>query len=163
LFEAVDAALSDLGPLVLVLDDLQWADRPTLLLLGFVLRSIRPVPLLAVGTYRDTEIGRHSALAAALGELRRDAPVERIALRGLSPGDVAELTRDQLGGDDMVAAVHARTGGNAFFVEEVLRGLAENAGEEVPESVRQAVGGRLARVGDAAERLAAVAAVLGLE
>src|SRR6185437_13468727 len=104
LFEAVDAALSDLGPLVLVLDDLQWADRPTLLLLGFVLRSARPAPLLAVGTYRDTELGRHSALAGALAELRRDAPVERIAVRGLSPAEVAELARAQLGDDQVAAA-----------------------------------------------------------
>jgi DNA-binding SARP family transcriptional activator len=163
LFDAVDAVLSDVAPLVLVLDDLQWSDRPTLLLLAFLLRSPRPGPVLAVATYRDTELGRRSALTGVLADLRRAAPLERIGLRGLEPVDVAALARARLGRAEVAGAVHARTGGNAFFVEEVLRGLAEGAGEQVPESVRQAVGGRLARVGEDAEELVAVASALGLE
>ncbi len=166
LFAAVDDVLGGLAerrPLVLVLDDLHWADRPTLLLLGFVLRSSRPAPLLAIGTYRDTEMGRRTPLAGALADLRRDGGAERVALRGLEAGEVGELAAAWLGAGaaaGVAAAVHERTEGNAFYVEEVLRGLAEHD-PAVPESVRHAVGARLARLGPAADELLAVAAVLG--
>jgi predicted ATPase len=166
LFLAVDDVLTGIAerrPLVLVLDDLHWADRPTLLLLSFVLRSGRPAPLLVVGTYRDTEVGRRTPLAGALADLRRDGGAERIGLRGLAPGEVGELASAWLGpeaGARVADTVHARTGGNAFFVGEVLRGLADNDAS-VPESVRHAVGARLARLSPEADELLAVAAVLG--
>jgi DNA-binding SARP family transcriptional activator len=163
LFDAVDAALADRAPLLLVIDDLHWADRGTLLLASFVLRSPRPGPLAIVGTYRDTELGRRSPLTGALADLQRDGTLDRIGLRGLQEDEVAELARSLLGADDVAARVHARTGGNAFFVEEVLRGLAEAGTPEVPESVRHAVGVRLSRLSDAANDLLAVAAILGLE
>ena len=164
LFDAVDGAFGAVAggrALLLVLDDLHWADRGTLLLTSFLLRSQRPGPLLVLGTYRDTELGRDRPLAAALADLRRDGALDRVGLRGLAEDDVAALARDLLGDDALAAAVHARTDGNAFFVEEVLRGLGESA--EVPESVRQAVGVRLARLGRDANELLAAAAVLGLE
>jgi tetratricopeptide (TPR) repeat protein len=166
LFAAVDDVLTGVAerrPLLLILDDLHWADRPTLLLLAFVLRSPRRAPLLAVGTYRDTEIGRRTPLAGALAELRRDGGAERIALRGLDAGEVAELVAARVGSEEaarLAGAVHARTGGNAYFVEEVLRGLAEGDAA-VPESVRHAVGARLARLSEPADELAGVAAVVG--
>ena len=163
LFDAVDAALADRAPLLLVIDDLHWADRGTLLLASFVLRSARPGPLAIVGTYRDTELGRHSPLTGALADLQRDGALDRIGLRGLDEDDVAALARSLLGADDAAARIHARTGGNAFFVEEVLRGLAEIGTPEVPESVRHAVGVRLSRLSDAANEMLAVAAILGLE
>ena len=164
LFGAVDAALGDLAGergLLLVIDDLHWADRGTLLLIGFLLRSERTAPLLVLGTYRDTELGRHSPLTGALAELQRDGVLQRIGLRGLSEEDVAALARALLGDDTAAARVHARTDGNAFFVEEVLRGLAER--HELPESVRHAVGVRLAGLGEDANALLAAAAVLGTE
>ena len=167
LFDAVDATLAGLAAergLLLVIDDLHWADHATLLLTSFLLRSGRPAPLLVLGTYRDTELGRHSPLTGALAELQRDGALDRIGLRGLeerrrgasSPGAL-------LGADDAVGAprVHARTDGNAFFAEQVLRGLADSP--EVPESVRHAVGVRLSRLSEAANELLAAAAVLGLE
>ena len=156
--------IAERRPLVLILDDLHWADRPTLLLLSFVLRGGRPAPLLVLGTYRDTEVGRRTPLAAALADLRRDGGAERIGLRGLAPGEVGELATAWLGAETaarVAGAVHARTGGNAFFVEEVLRGLADDDAS-VPESVRHAVGARLARLSPEADELLAVAAVLGL-
>ena len=164
LFDAVDAALADLAAergLLLVIDDLHWADRGTLLLTSFLLRSERPAPLLVLGTYRDTELGRRSPLTGALAELQGEGALERIGLRGLAEDEVAALARSLLGDDRVAARVHARTDGNAFFVEEVLRGLAESP--EVPESVRHAVGVRLSRLGDDANELLAAAAVLGLE
>ena len=164
LFEAVDAALAELAAerdLLLVIDDLHWADRGTLLLLSFLLRSERPTPLFVLGTYRDTELGRLTPLTGALAELQSAGALDRVALRGLSEAEVAQLARSLLGGDEAAARVHARTDGNAFFVEEVLRGLTE--GPQVPESVRHAVGVRLARLGDDANELLGAAAVLGLE
>ena len=167
LFAAVDDVVTGIAerrPLVLVLDDLHWADRPTLLLLSFLLRSGRPAPVLVIGTYRDTDVGRRTPLAAALADLRRDGGAERIGLRGLAPRDVGELATAWLGAEAsarVASDVHARTGGNAFFVEEVLRGLAGDDAS-VPESVRHAVGARLARLSPEADDLLAVAAVLGL-
>jgi DNA-binding SARP family transcriptional activator len=174
LFDAVDAALTERAPLLLVIDDLHWADRGTLLLAGFVLRSARSGPLQLVGTYRDTELGRRSPLTGALADLQRDGALDRIGLKGLREDEVAALARAVLGGEgapgkaiggveEVAARVHARTGGNAFFVEEVLRGLAEAGTPDVPESVRHAVGVRLSRLTDAANELLAVAAILGLE
>ena len=169
LFDAVDAALCAVAgdrPLLLLLDDLHWADRPTLLLLGALLRSPRRAPLLAIATYRDRELQGGGAAAVALAELQRDRAVDRISMSGLSGGDVAQLARSWLGDEAaarVAGGVHARTGGNAYFVEEMLRGLADRDTDAVPDSVREAVAARAARLGEDAEALLMVAAVLGLE
>ncbi len=166
LFDAVDDALADLAsraPLLLVIDDFHWADRGTLVLTSFLLRSSRRGPMLVLGTYRDTELGRHTPLTAALVELRQGGALDRVDLRGLLLEDVATLARSVLGSDEIAPRVHARTDGNAFFVEEVLRELAESGSSVVPESVRHAVGVRLSRMGDDANELIAAAAILGLE
>ena len=166
LFDAVDSALTDLAaraPLLLVIDDFHWADRGTLLLTNFLLRSSRPGPVLVLGTYRDTELGRQTPLTSALAELRRGGALDRVDLHGLAVDDVAVLTASALGSAEIAPRVHARTGGNAFFVEEVLRELAESGPQAVPESVRHAVGVRLSRMGDDANELIAAAAILGLE
>ena len=107
LFEAIGARLEGT---VLLLDDLHWADAGTLRLLAHVLR--RPKPPRVLGAYRDTEIGRTHPLAAVLADLRRDGLVERLPLRGLTAGEVQAM-----GGTEEIAA---ETGGNPFFVEEVL-------------------------------------------
>ncbi len=166
LFDAVDSAFTDLAaraPLLLVIDDFHWADRGSLLLTSFLLRSSRPGPMLVLGTYRDTELGRHTPLTTGLGELKQGGALDRIDLRGLPLDDVATLARSILGTDEIAPRVHARTDGNAFFVEEVLRELAESGPHAVPESVRHAVGVRLSRMGDEANELIAAAAILGLE
>jgi DNA-binding SARP family transcriptional activator/tetratricopeptide (TPR) repeat protein len=166
LFDAVDAALANLAtraPVLLLIDDFHWADRGSLLLTSFLLRSSRPGPMLVFGTYRDTELGRRTPLTAALGELGRDGSLDRLDLRGLPLQDVAALARSLLGTDEFAPRVHARTDGNAFFVEEILRELAEPGPRLVPESVRHAVGVRLSRMGDQANELIAAAAILGLQ
>ncbi len=166
LFDAVDSALTDLverGPLLLVIDDCHWADRGSLLLTSFVLRSSRPGPILILGTYRDTELGRQTPLTAALSELKQGGALDRIDLHGLPLDDVAELARSMLGSDELAPRVHARTDGNAFFVEEVLRELAQAGPRVVPESVRHAVGVRLSSMGEDANEMIAAAAILGLE
>jgi DNA-binding SARP family transcriptional activator/tetratricopeptide (TPR) repeat protein len=166
LFDAVDSAFTDLAaraPVLLMLDDFHWADRGTLLLTGFLLRSSRPGSLLVLGTYRDTELGRHTPLTSALAELRRGGAVDRVDLHGLTLADVETLTASVLGNAEIAPRVHERTGGNAFFVEEILHELAESGPQAVPESVRHAVGVRLSRMDDDANELIAAAAILGLE
>ena len=166
LFDGVDSAITDLAaraPLLIVIDDLHWADPGSLLLTSFLLRSRRPGPILMLGTYRDTELGRNTPLTRTLAELKRGGGLDRIDLRGLPPDDVATLARSLLGSDELAPRVHARTDGNAFFVEEVLRGWAQAGADEVPESVRHAVGVQLSSMGDAANELIAAAAILGLQ
>lgn len=166
LFDAVDSAITDLAataPLLIAIDDLHWADRGSLLLTSFLMRSSRPGPILMLGTYRNTELGRNTPLTRALAELGRTGALDRIDLRGLPLDDVATLARSMLGSDELAPRVHTRTDGNAFFVEEVLRGWAESGASEVPESVRHAVGVRLSSMGDAANELIAAAAILGLQ
>jgi class 3 adenylate cyclase len=182
LFDAVRAFLVWLGqehPVVLVLDDLHWADAPTLLLVRYLARFAEG-PLLIVGTYRTTDLSATHPLAEALADLRRERLVERLALSGLREEQIAELL-ERTTGHDMppvfVHGLHVQTNGNPFFVEEVVRHLAESGviyqrdgrwtsdvaveRAAIPDEVREAVGRRVARLSDACRRVLAAAAVLG--
>ncbi len=150
LFEAVGARVA--GSL-LVLDDIHWADSGTLRLLAHVLR--RPDAPTVLAAYRDSEVSRAHPLADALADLRRDGLVERIALRGLPEAAVAELVP---AGD--AARLHAQTGGNPFFIEQVL---ADDGGEGIPEGVKDVIGRRLNRLAPDTGRVLAIAAVAGRE
>lgn len=182
LFESVARLLSAASaerPAVLALDDLHWAEAPTLSLLGHLLSSPEAPSLLVVGTYRASEVPADHSLAAAIADLRRDHPVDRISLSGLSEDGVAELVGDWMGLDTPAAfsrAVHERTEGNPLFVEELLRHLGESdaiprhggrwapgavADLGVPEGVKEVVGHRLARLSEGAGQALAAAAVLG--
>ena len=185
LFEAITVLLdhaASVAPVMLVLDDLHWADKPTVLLLRHLMRSPRPQRIFIVGTYRDTEVGPDRPLGAALADLRRDHRYDRIRLRGLGADDVIALTGEW--GDAELAAVvgHAlyeETEGNPFFVAETLRHLAETgairmqegrwtadaaaAEFAIPEGVREVVTGRLARLPESARRVLSIASVMGAE
>jgi class 3 adenylate cyclase/tetratricopeptide (TPR) repeat protein len=186
LFEAVIALLAAATterPVLLVLDDLHWAATPTLLLLRHLIRSTEPMPLLVVGTYRDTDLGRTHPLAEMLADLRRESGVERIALGGLDEAGVASFLERAAGhelddnGQALARAVHAETEGNPFFVGEILLNLAETgtiyqrdgrwvsdlAVEQVgiPEGVREVIGRRLSRLSETDNAVLAVAAVVG--
>jgi class 3 adenylate cyclase/tetratricopeptide (TPR) repeat protein len=134
LFDAVAAwlvATAAVRPLVLMLDDLHWADAPTLLLLRHVVRATVTARLLVVGTHRDTEVDQKHPLVTLLADLRPLMGVASLPLGGLEEADVVELL-EQAGGqalDDtgrrLARAVRTETGGNPFFVGEVLRHLAE--------------------------------------
>ncbi len=189
LFDGVASFLvnaSGANPLMLVLDDLHWADRPTLLLLQHLARRLEGSRLLVVGTYRDVDLDRRHPLAEILSDLRREPGFERILLRGLTAEEVLALFQAMAGGDELgeqaaevAAAVHRETEGNPFFIESVVQHLAEtgavyrengrwvtNASVEemgIPEGVRDAVGRRLSRLSDACNRALADAAVLGRE
>jgi len=183
LFDAVVVFLSAIGragPLVVLLDDLHWADGPTLALTRHLVRS-REASGLVVATYRETELSRRHPLAEVLAELRRDRLVERVPLGGLTAEDVSGLLAAEGSGHvpprGFVEALHAETEGNPFFIEEILRHLVETgtiverdgrwtsdrAIEDmaIPEGVREAVGRRLAGLSDTANRALAEASVLG--
>ena len=100
LFEAVAALVSAIArarPLLMVLEDLHWADRPTLLLLRHLLRSSHEASLGIVATYRETELGRTHPLAEMLAELRREEGVTRIGLRGLEEEHVSQFIGQWIG------------------------------------------------------------------
>jgi DNA-binding winged helix-turn-helix (wHTH) protein len=179
LFESVTGYLERVSrrePLVLVLDDLHWADKPSLLLLQFLAREMRVMRLLVVGTYRDVELGRQHPLAAVLGELAREAPYRRIALRGLTADEVRRFIEAAAGAPPepaLAAAVYDMTEGNPFFIGEVVRLLAAEgapaAGSDVtlagrlPEGVREAIGRRLSVLSEECNRVLSEASVVGRE
>jgi DNA-binding SARP family transcriptional activator len=176
LFDAVGgwlAAASADYATMLVLDDLQWAARPTLMLLRHLVRSPAPMRLVVVGTYRDTDLGASHPLAAVLADLRREPHVTRVSLSGLEPDEVDEMLAaagpyDSLPrGADLGRALWSETDGNPFFVQELYRSRVERgeavagAGLAVPEGVREVVGRRVGRLGDATGKVLSAASVIG--
>jgi DNA-binding CsgD family transcriptional regulator len=140
---------------IVVLDDLHWADDATLDLLQVVGRRVSRLPVLVIGTYRDHEVGPDHPLRLALG----DVPAAAMQEVRLGPLSVAAVERLREGGVD-ARAVHAATGGNPFFVTEVLAG-SWRGDEPVPTTVRDAVQARVVRLGSDAQAAARAAAVLG--
>jgi DNA-binding SARP family transcriptional activator/tetratricopeptide (TPR) repeat protein len=161
LFEAVAERLTSTGrPVLLAIDDLHWADQATLLLLAHLANRADGVALAA--SYRESELSRDHPLSVALADLHRAGGVERIVLRGLSEPEVAELMG--VSADAAVAhSVHAETGGNPFFVEEVARHLADSGERAIPQSVRDVIGRRLSRLRPETDRVLQLAAVAGRE
>jgi predicted ATPase len=163
-------------PLVLILDDLPWADTPSLLLLQFLARELGDASLLIIGTYRDVELGPQHPLARALGELVRAPGSQSLVLHGLTAPDVArfiELTIGYVPADALVNAVYQKTEGNPFFVTEVVHMLAAADPQAVahdphsaiglPLRVREAIGQRLQALSEQCRRLLTIAAVIGRE
>jgi eukaryotic-like serine/threonine-protein kinase len=160
-------------PIVVVLDDLHWADEPSLLLLRFATRELASSGLLILGTYRDVELGRHHPLARVLGEISGIEGSGRIPLRGLSVAAVEryiEMTSGAPAPVGLANAVQEQTDGNPFFVGEVVRLLASegkltgggSAAElQIPQGVREVVGRRLDRLSDETNEALRVAAVIG--
>jgi tetratricopeptide (TPR) repeat protein len=176
LFEAIASwlgAASEDDPVLLVLEDLHWATKPTTLLVRHLLRSEGPARLLMVGTYRATDLDRDAALVELLADLRRGGDAERINLEGLEEDEVAALLADALARPltaveaDLARRIRADTAGNAFFASEVVRHLDEIGvpGDTVaiPDSVREVVGQRIARLSDDTNSVLAAAAVIGTE
>jgi DNA-binding NarL/FixJ family response regulator/tetratricopeptide (TPR) repeat protein len=163
-------------PLLVVLDDLQWADAATLDLLGVLVRRLADSPVLLLVSYRDDELHDRPALRATLADLRRGA--HELTLTRLPPDQVAQMIRAMLTGrreisPDFVGAIHARTDGNPFFVEELLRTLVETgevpvddgvqaiAQLDVPVTVQDTILRRVARLDDAARVVLRIGAALG--
>jgi class 3 adenylate cyclase/tetratricopeptide (TPR) repeat protein len=172
-----------IAPVLLVCDDLHWADAPTLQMLKHVMRA-EAAPILVCGTYRDVEVSRSHPLADVLSVLYRERIGERISLKGLSATEVESFVAAAAEHDlDDAArafahALHAETDGNPFFMEEILLHLVETGriyrdGDRwtsdaasieslgIPEGIREAVERRLARLDDETRTVLANAAVIG--
>ena len=178
LYDAVRDSLERAGerrPVVVVLDDLHWADASSLRLLRFLMVEIKDVRLLVLVTLRDTEGDTGELLAVTLGDLARTQAAERIVLGGLTEPDVAELVRLTTGVPDEHAEALApelfrRADGNPFFVTELVRLLDSERrvrpGEaltEIPAAVGDVVRQRVRRLPDDSQGLLRVAAAIGRE
>lgn len=176
LFDAVARWLQAAGqePLVLALDDLHWADRDSLNLLRHVARLAPGARLLVLGTYRDPDpdLGPRHPLLQVLAALRRESDYLHLRLRGFSVEEAAEYLARAAGQElpqALVRAVYEETGGNPFYIREVLRHLLEESklvrqggrwevdfslrGPGIPEGIRQVLARRLARLSDATNRV----------
>jgi DNA-binding CsgD family transcriptional regulator len=155
--------------LLLVLDDLQWADEASAVLLADVVRQLRGTLILVLATYRESASGDTSA--GPLSRLSADANTERVDLRGLPADAVGDmlLAAGLPASADQTGAVHSETGGNPFLVRELARMLAEQrrGGQDgavpvpVPGRVAEATAHRLAQLPDPARALVQTAAVTG--
>ncbi|HEX8135284.1 MAG TPA: BTAD domain-containing putative transcriptional regulator, partial [Actinomycetes bacterium] len=178
LYQAVTELLCRLGdawPLLVVVDDLHWADGGSLGLLAFLAGELRHARLAIVGTYRDVEAEVSQPLAETLGALAGQPLVQRMGLGGLGEAEVARLITTTLGSrptERLVRAVHQRTEGNPFFVTELLQLLQSEGGlqadhalaaaqRKIPVGVRDVLRRRLARLPEQTNAVLLVAAVAG--
>jgi ATP/maltotriose-dependent transcriptional regulator MalT len=187
LFSAVDRVLASTArhvPMLLLLDDVHWAGRQTLELLRHLVRSGSASGLMIIATFRDGAAEISDPLAEALVDLQRSDSVSRIRLGGLDAESVEQFVAaaldQELDGDLRVlaAAVAERSGGNAFFLGELWRHLLHHAvvtrvddrwvvrrdiaGVGAPDSVKDVVAGRMARLSRRARRQLELAAAAGL-
>jgi tetratricopeptide (TPR) repeat protein len=173
--------LTRCGPVIMLLDDLHWADESSTLLLEHITPHLPRLPLLMVVTYRDVVADMDEPFRRTLTRLGRLSFVSRISLKDLSRENVAELLAS-LGGtnppDEIVGVVFHETGGNAFFVQSVYQHLAEEGrlfdtdgrwltdidadSLAVPDSVRLVIERRLERMSEATRVCLNLAAVMGL-
>jgi DNA-binding winged helix-turn-helix (wHTH) protein/tetratricopeptide (TPR) repeat protein len=185
LFDAVACllrALSRAAPLVIVIDDLQWADLASVALLRFLASHVPDAHVLLVATYRNQEVETKSGLTQELARLLREESVERIELDGLSLAESSTLVArlvDHEPDPDFARALHERTLGNPFFIEESLRSLAQTLPADrrhgewthegaphaagVSDSIRDLLGRRVAALPGACRTLLETAAVIGFE
>lgn len=182
LYEAVTqflAGVADQHPIILILDDLHWADHDSLEVLRYVARFTGRCPLLLVGLYRepDAAAGRRETLPETLAALQREARPEYLALRGFALPEVAaylgQVAAQELP-QALVQTIHHQTAGNPFFIRELFRHLVEETKIErragrwttdfslnelgIPPAVRQVVTRRLTRLTPATNTLLRVAA-----
>jgi len=180
LFDSITSyliAASAQQPLVVVLDDLHWADAPSLLLLAFLARELRNSRMLVVGTYRDLSLTAEHPLRRALADLTRESIVERIELQGLGEQDVARFIDNVLGQPappGLTSTVWQHTDGNPLFLTEVVRLLVQERRLDepysaavsqlgIPPGVRNAIGRRLQHTSAECRRVLQMAAVIGRE
>jgi DNA-binding CsgD family transcriptional regulator/tetratricopeptide (TPR) repeat protein len=154
-FQVVLTELRRLAPAIIVIEDAHWADQSTLDFIRFLGRRIEPVAVLAVVTFRDDEVGPAHPLRRTLGALATSGAVTRVDLAPLSLAAVEQLAAD---GPHAAEAVHALTGGNPFFVREVLSAAPASG---TPRAVRDLVADRLGRLGPSAKALTQLVAVAG--
>ena len=181
-FDAVAQVFSNIArrqSLLFYADDLHWADRGTLWLLGHLLRQLRNERVLILGAYRETELDRAHPLAKALVDWNRERLTTRIMLRRFNESETSDQLDALLGehvSGEFAVAVHRETEGNPFFVEEVLKALIERGSVRresgrwrrcdmdqmlIPQSVKEAIGNRLDRVSENCNDVLRICAILG--
>lgn len=171
-------------PVLVVLDDLHWADPGTIRVLRQVVTTDRPMAVALLGTFRDSDVTANDPMQELLARLHREPAVDRLPLTGWSDSDLLAWLESVAGHEmDEVGlalrdALLGETAGNPFFVGEVLRHLVESgairqseggrwvgttevADAGLPVSVKEVVGRRLATLGPDTERVLAFAAVIG--
>lgn len=186
LFDSIAGCLrraAERQPLMLVLDNLHCAGRPSLLLLQYLATTLTDAPIVLVGTYRGLKISRQHPLFDILGALNRQSRFMRLQLKGLSPSEVEQFLHIALGHrppPSLAETVHRDTEGNPFFVREVVsmlvrEGALGSAPEvqdatmqqplaiEIPEGIREVIGKRLNQLSDACNAVLERAAVVGRE
>tara|TARA_B100001964_G_C14194060_1_gene582467 strand:+ start:337 stop:1302 length:966 start_codon:yes stop_codon:yes gene_type:complete len=179
LFNSISSFLNNLArsqALVLVLDDLHWADTPSLLLLEFLAQSMTDSKILVIGTYRDIEVTRQHPLSASLAQLSRSPVFRRLTLSGLESPDVSQMVRsfgDENASTELIEAIRVHTEGNPLFLLEVIRLLADRdslaspteSGTPVvlglPQGVSEVIGQRLNRLSPDCMDILTMAAVIG--
>jgi DNA-binding CsgD family transcriptional regulator len=177
LFDAVAATLkvaADAAPLLLLIDDLHWADSSSLLLLDFLAQDLAGAQILVAGAYRDTALRRGAPLLGTLGGLSRHPRVARIALGGLSVEDVSRCIEAATGAavpPALATAVAADTNGNPLYVMHMARLAAADRGgaglpaviASMPSTLREVIDRQLERLSAGCAAALEVAAVIGRE
>ena len=183
LFEAVSQFITNVSretPLLVVLDDLQWTDPSSLLLLHYLARGVQKSSLLLLGAYRSTDIDAKHPLTPVLAELKRERLPQSVSLKRMSLEDTSEIIRQILEQDDIQSEfcrlVYDKTRGNPFFVEEVIESLKEEgviykeenrwkvkevSEIEFPETVRNVVKARIRRLDDECQSVLTMASFVG--
>ncbi len=164
LFETVAEMLaseSAVRPILLVIDDVQWADGGTIKLLEHVLRHERGGRVLVLATQRDPSEDPHPELDRLLMGLARDDELLRVPVGALDTDAVGELLRLAGQSEGAAADLVSATGGNAFFLTELITTGSDPSSEDLPDSVRSMLGARVDRLPAAGAQLLALAAVAG--
>jgi len=183
LLEAVSQFMTNISqesPLLVVLDDLQWTDPSSLLLLHYLARGVQKTPLLLLGAYRSTDIDAKHPLTPVLTELNRERLPESILLKRMSLSDVSEMIKSILEQEDVPAEfcklIYEKTKGNPFFAEEVVKSLKEEevifrevnrwkfkdvSKIEFPETVKNVLKTRFSRLDDECQNVLTMASFVG--
>jgi adenylate cyclase len=183
LFEAVSQFITNISretPLLVILDDLQWTDPSSLLLLHYLARGVQKMRLLLLGAYRSTDVDAKHLLTPVLAELKRERLPQSVSLKRMSQEDTSEMIRQILKQDDIPPEfprmVYEKTRGNPFFTEEVIESLKEEevifreAGRwkfrevsaiEFPESVKNVVKARISRLDEECQNVLKMASFVG--
>ncbi len=183
LFEAVSQFITNISreaPLLVILDDLQWTDQSSLLLLHYLARGVYKESMLLLGAYRDTYVDDHHPLSPVLTELNRERLLQSVPLKRISFDDVSEMIKRILEQDDVSTEfcelVYEKTRGNPFFVEEVIKSLEEDeviyreknkwkikevSRIEFPKTVKSVLKKRISRLDDESQYMLTMASFVG--
>ena len=183
LFEAVSQFITNVsreGPLLVILDDLQWTDQTSLLLMHYLARGIHKSPLLLLGAYRETDVDEKHPLSPVLTELNRERLLQSVSLKRMSSNDISEMIKRILEQDEVpkefYELIYGKTRGNPFYVEEVVKSLREDevifrvedkwefkqvSKIEFPKTVKGVIRARINRLDDECQNILTMASFVG--